>query len=191
MKGKQDETALYRLFGSDGQLLYIGVSCDLRSRFAQHSSSQRWWPQVARRKVEWLASRKEALAAERAAIMRERPRFNKKDTFASRYEPVLERVLKGKVAHKAAQIRRAVERGLLSAGRSRQEARAEGRKWERTYKQASGLDFLDLGAGGRREAADPELLEKVLGMRGARDLLEEMAGHLRDNAEDRQSGPPG
>jgi predicted GIY-YIG superfamily endonuclease len=183
MKGKQGETAPYRLFGSDGRLLYIGVSCDLHSRFAQHSSSQSWWPQVARWKVEWLASRKEALAAERAAIMREHPRFNKKDTFASRHDPALERVLKGKVAHKAAEIRRAVEQGLLGAGRSRHEARAEGRKWERTYKQASGLDFLDLGTDDRREAADPELLEKILGMRGARDLLEEIAEHLRDSAD--------
>ncbi|WP_367134488.1 MULTISPECIES: hypothetical protein [Streptomyces] len=69
-------TALYRLFGANGQLLYIGIAYDPESRWAQHSSDKPWWPLVARRDVEWHPDRRLAEDAERAAIWAEAPLYN-------------------------------------------------------------------------------------------------------------------
>lgn len=71
-----DPTALYRLFGADGTLLYVGVTRDIPSRFAQHEVYKPWWPRVARKTMTWYGSRNEALTAELAAIADEGPLFN-------------------------------------------------------------------------------------------------------------------
>ncbi|MFJ9558299.1 GIY-YIG nuclease family protein [Nocardiopsis sp. NPDC101807] len=179
MKNRQGRTALYRLYNAEGQLLYIGASCDLRARFSQHASTKDWWDQVAKWDSKWLPSREEALAAERDAIMHERPRFNKKIIFVPRREPSRVRVLKGKVANKAWEIGRAVESGLRRSGRTSEEAKAEALRWVREYKLASGLPFVDLGEASQGNAPDRELLEKALKFRGARRLLEEVSSEFR------------
>lgn len=69
-------TALYRLYDADGALLYVGVTGDLRTRFAQHAAGKPWWPEVARKTVEWHETRIAALGAEAAAMENERPRYN-------------------------------------------------------------------------------------------------------------------
>lgn len=71
-----DRTALYRLFDAAGELLYIGIAYHPSKRFAEHATSKAWWPQVARREVEWVDSRASAEIAERCAIAAERPRHN-------------------------------------------------------------------------------------------------------------------
>lgn len=68
--------ALYRLYGSDGRLLYIGVTHSLKERFGQHAADKPWWPDVARRTVEWHGDRDLVLAAEAEAIEGERPAYN-------------------------------------------------------------------------------------------------------------------
>lgn len=73
---KQGRTALYRVFDATGQLLYVGISANPDLRFGQHSETKDWWSAVAERKVEWLDTRQEALAAERTAIRTERPVWN-------------------------------------------------------------------------------------------------------------------
>lgn len=72
----EEPTALYRFFNSEGRLLYVGITIDVNSRWADHSRQQHWWPQVADRTVEWFESRPVALEAELAAIRQERPVHN-------------------------------------------------------------------------------------------------------------------
>lgn len=70
------KTALYRHFDKDGVLLYVGISVCPVSRFKQHIGQSEWVYQVARIDVEWITSRREALAAEDKAIDIERPIWN-------------------------------------------------------------------------------------------------------------------
>lgn len=70
-------TALYRLYGTDDQLLYVGITKNLKTRWGQHAISQVWWPQVARKEERWYPTRDAALKAEENAIRRERPLHNR------------------------------------------------------------------------------------------------------------------
>lgn len=74
MKAKSQH--LYRLFNSDRELLYVGVTNDPGVRFGQHSRSKGWWNEVAYAKREPFTSRTGVLAAEQATIKIERPRHN-------------------------------------------------------------------------------------------------------------------
>lgn len=69
-------TALYRLYAADGSLLYVGITRHLPHRMYQHSREKRWWPEVARKTVEWHPARAMARAAETCAIRAENPRHN-------------------------------------------------------------------------------------------------------------------
>lgn len=77
-------TAVYRLFGSDDVLLYIGMSGDPEVRWQQHSYGRKWWPDVRRETVRWYDTRDEAAAAEKAAIRAERPKYNLRHNLAFR-----------------------------------------------------------------------------------------------------------
>lgn len=68
--------ALYRFYDERGRLLYIGITGDVRARFRQHADSKAWWKQVAVREIVHCRTRADLLAAEREAIIRERPRYN-------------------------------------------------------------------------------------------------------------------
>ena len=69
-------TALYRHFGADGALLYVGVSLSPMSRLEQHMGGAAWARGIATVSVEWLDTREAALERERVAIAEERPRHN-------------------------------------------------------------------------------------------------------------------
>lgn len=69
-------TALYRLYDEAGVLLYIGISHQPEVRFEQHAKLKEWWPQVARREVEWFDDRPSAAVAEATAIRSEDPEHN-------------------------------------------------------------------------------------------------------------------
>lgn len=69
-------TALYRLYGGAGQLLYIGVAINPERRWRRHKAERDWWPMVTEKRVEWFESRQEAEAAETAAIRAELPEHN-------------------------------------------------------------------------------------------------------------------
>jgi predicted GIY-YIG superfamily endonuclease len=73
---EQRSTAIYRLFDSEGQLLYVGISDRPEVRWAEHALDKNWWHLVARKSVEWLSTRSAALAAEAEATKNERPVFN-------------------------------------------------------------------------------------------------------------------
>lgn len=72
-------TAVYRLWDAQGKLLYVGLSHSPRNRYVQHEGDKLWWPAVERRHETWYDTRKEAEAAERAAIGNEAPLYNKTD----------------------------------------------------------------------------------------------------------------
>lgn len=69
-------TALYRLHDAEGVLLYVGITTDPDRRFAEHAAGKHWWPQVARKSVEWYPDRFAAEIAEEAAIKAKNPRHN-------------------------------------------------------------------------------------------------------------------
>ncbi|MEW2568386.1 GIY-YIG nuclease family protein [Streptomyces sp. NPDC047070] len=71
-----ERTAVYRLFGKDEQLLYVGISTQPRVRFRQHERDSAWWPQVTIREIEWSDSRVAAEDAEKRAIQDEQPLHN-------------------------------------------------------------------------------------------------------------------
>lgn len=68
--------ALYRLLNAAGTLLYVGVTDNPDRRFAQHRDTKGWWPQVAKKTVDWYPSRDRALAEESATIAAEAPVYN-------------------------------------------------------------------------------------------------------------------
>ena len=74
--GDLDKTALYRLYDVKGKLLYVGVTDNLKNRFAQHAKVKSWWPSVAKRTVTWYDTRPDAEAAEDAAMLNESPVHN-------------------------------------------------------------------------------------------------------------------
>lgn len=73
-----ERTALYRLFDTEGNLLYVGIAKNPKRRWYQHSvaSSDVWWPDVHEKRVEWFGTRTEAEAAEKKAIRTEGPSYN-------------------------------------------------------------------------------------------------------------------
>lgn len=73
-----DMNAVYRMYGHSGELLYVGMTGQLR-RFDNHAM-KRWFPQVSRITLEWHPTEAAARVSERRAIRAERPRYNIADT---------------------------------------------------------------------------------------------------------------
>lgn len=69
-------TALYRLFNAKTKLIYVGVTDNLKARMGHHARKQPWWPEVARKTIEWYPNRAEAEAAETQVIEEEHPLYN-------------------------------------------------------------------------------------------------------------------
>lgn len=73
---------VYRIYDTQGRLIYVGETLNLVVRLAAHGD--KWWgTQIAKVKAKVYPNRGEAQAAERAAIKAERPRFNIKHRDAS------------------------------------------------------------------------------------------------------------
>jgi hypothetical protein len=68
--------ALYRFFGADGSLLYIGLTMNPGTRWPSHAREKPWWLAVHTVTIEHFPDRPSVEAAERAAIRAERPRHN-------------------------------------------------------------------------------------------------------------------
>lgn len=68
-------TAIYRHWQGE-RLLYIGITGNPKQRLEQHKAKSVWAGQITRVDVQWLASRDDAIAAERDAIKAENPLFN-------------------------------------------------------------------------------------------------------------------
>lgn len=75
--------ALYRFYDHAGRLLYIGITSALSARLSNHGDTKPWWVDVANITVSHYVNRDEVLAAERAAIISERPLWNVKHNTGS------------------------------------------------------------------------------------------------------------
>lgn len=78
---------LYRHFGHDGELLYVGITADPGRRFQSHAAATPWWNQVIGITLEHFANRVELRQAEKAAIQSENPRYNKTHSAGFRRTP--------------------------------------------------------------------------------------------------------
>jgi predicted GIY-YIG superfamily endonuclease len=67
---------LYRFFDSADRLLYVGITVRLRERLASHETEKDWYGDIGTIRVEHFASRDAVLAAEKAAIQKEKPLHN-------------------------------------------------------------------------------------------------------------------
>lgn len=76
MTSTETTHALYRFFDQTGALLYVGITNNPGRRWSQHQGDKPWWHDVARIEMEPHPDRPTVLAAERAAIAAERPRYN-------------------------------------------------------------------------------------------------------------------
>lgn len=97
---------LYRHFDDEGQLLYVGISLSAVNRLSQHKGSAQWFSKIAEVRVEKFSTREEALAAEKAAIISEKPKFNIKcanlkgtQMLKNEIKPVTEFSLVGRFFH--------------------------------------------------------------------------------------------
>lgn len=68
---------VYRCFGSDGGLLYIGCTIAKSSRFRAHERLTKWWSEVTKIETVEYAEVTGARVAERHAIRTEHPRYNR------------------------------------------------------------------------------------------------------------------
>jgi hypothetical protein len=74
---KPGTTALYRFYDVFGQLLYVGITNNLKLRWSQHATTAAtWWPLRFERSVEWFDAREDAAVAEVEAITTEGPLHN-------------------------------------------------------------------------------------------------------------------
>lgn len=74
---RERPASLYRFYGEEGHLLYVGVTCQGRARWEAHERLQPWWHRVACATIEHYPSRSAALDAEAAAIREESPECNR------------------------------------------------------------------------------------------------------------------
>jgi hypothetical protein len=80
LKAAQDASSpaqLYRHFAADGTLLYVGISNNHVNRLSAHRTDSAWFPLIASITIEHFPTRADAERAEVAAILRERPIFNR------------------------------------------------------------------------------------------------------------------
>lgn len=71
-----ERTALYRIYGDGGLLLYIGISKDFGKRWQREAKDFPWWSEHRRMTVDWYDFRSAAAQAEDAAIEAEDPKYN-------------------------------------------------------------------------------------------------------------------
>lgn len=71
------KTALYRHFDQAGRLLYVGISLCAVTRLGQHGHVSRWVGEITAVTIEHFEDRKQAVEAEREAIIAESPLWNK------------------------------------------------------------------------------------------------------------------
>jgi hypothetical protein len=77
-KVKQAKHFVYRCFDSDGRLLYIGRTTDVKRRMSHHKAVSDWFPMCSRVEAgDAISSYYDSILAERHAIADEVPLFNK------------------------------------------------------------------------------------------------------------------
>lgn len=74
------ETSVYRFYGEQEQLLYIGVSWAPFKRWAYHRRNAAWFSRAQVVQVDVYRSRRTALRIEREGIREQAPAFNVRST---------------------------------------------------------------------------------------------------------------
>jgi predicted GIY-YIG superfamily endonuclease len=67
---------LYRIYGTENDLLYIGITKNLAARLGSHARNGHWSFEIRDVRAEWYPDLPTADAAETAAIRAEKPRHN-------------------------------------------------------------------------------------------------------------------
>jgi len=112
-------TAVYRFFDAEDRLLYVGITCNLGSRFQDHERRAQWWLDQRSVQVVWRDTRAEAAEEERIAILGEKPLYNIWGTRPPRERVRAERLDVATRQAIAAEVRAEVAR----AGKSKREVR--------------------------------------------------------------------
>lgn len=92
-KAPPGRTALYRHYDADDRLLYVGITCNPESRGRDHrktASRALWLDQAVRFTGVWYPTRAAAEEAERMAIRREHPLYNRQ-RYSAAHVPALRR----------------------------------------------------------------------------------------------------
>ena len=76
MTNVETNFTLYRFFGHDDQLLYVGLTINPGRRFQKHMAEKPWWTEVAKVTMEQHPDLAALRAAEAAAIKTEHPLHN-------------------------------------------------------------------------------------------------------------------
>jgi predicted GIY-YIG superfamily endonuclease len=76
---RQLPAVVYRIYGPDDALLYVGLSGNVAARLSAHRSKP-WWSDGVRVETTDYVTRDEAAAAELEAIRTEFPLYNRSDT---------------------------------------------------------------------------------------------------------------
>lgn len=71
----RQSTCVYRLYDTDGELLYVGLSLCPHYRIPTHRG-RTWGKRIASHTLEWFDDREAAKTAERHAITTEQPLHN-------------------------------------------------------------------------------------------------------------------
>jgi excisionase family DNA binding protein len=118
---------VYKLYGADADLLYVGSTTDLAVRFYQHSVSAPWWPEVLRLEVEEHPNRAVMLDAEKRLVQELHPPYNTKHRIPRHDTPLralpdgtrylTPRDLSEKLAVSLAWVRDCIDKGDLGASR--------------------------------------------------------------------------
>lgn len=74
---QSERTAPYRLYDADDRLLYVGITVNPKARWSAHARDKHWWPEVARKTIEWFETRKSAERIEKIEVEEEGPAYNK------------------------------------------------------------------------------------------------------------------
>jgi predicted GIY-YIG superfamily endonuclease len=77
VSGTTTRVALYRAYGADDTLLYVGITTNPAQRWKEHFCEKPWWREVSRKTVEWYDSRELAGRAEAVVVRDEKPAYNR------------------------------------------------------------------------------------------------------------------
>lgn len=69
-------SAVYRLYDTEGELLYVGIATNPYNRVSAHRRRQPWGQLIADYTEEWFENREAAKKAEVSAIHHEDPVYN-------------------------------------------------------------------------------------------------------------------
>jgi predicted GIY-YIG superfamily endonuclease len=75
-----EQTYLYEAYDAFGNLLYVGITNDLKRRLNEHRRSAKWWTQQTEVRHTYYASRDEAKEQESRVIAERSPGFNIAET---------------------------------------------------------------------------------------------------------------